>query len=333
MNLPRIQNLLKQRWAQRLIAAGWVLLSVALVLWFSGSLQRSWAQLISYRFAWRLEYLWPALLCYVLAQALLTLNWWLIARGVGAGIPWRSTTTAYSYSFFLSGLPGGFWNIFSLFYFYAAHGVSRSLVLLGAVLEQVSMLLAGVLVCIAVVPFTLGHALGGWTYAGIAAGLALLALGAHPAVWRRMLGALARLRPFAALGDATVRFRDMALWVALHVGIILASCTLAFLCVNVMLPLPLASLPLVIASWSLIITASALVYWVPGTSGLQLGLSLFVFSTFLDPPVVLALLVMLRLIRIAGSSAAVVAAFALVDLPRLAQRRLRTSEARRHREH
>jgi hypothetical protein len=317
MNRTTIQNLLKRRWAQRLIAAGWVLLSVALVLWFSGSLQRSWSQLLSYRFAWRPDYIWPALLCYVLAQALLTLNWWLIARGLGAGIPWRSTVTAYSYSFFLSGLPGGFWNIFSLFYFYAAQGVSRTLVLLGAVLEQVSMLLAGVLVCIAVVPFTLGHALGGWTYAGVAAGLALLALGAAPPVWRRLLATLARLRPFAALGQASVRFSDMALWVGLHIGIALASCLLAFFCINVMQPLPLSALPLVVASWSLIITASALVYWVPGTSGLQLGLSLFVFSTFLDPPVVLALLVMLRLVRIAGSSAAVVGAFALVDMPRL----------------
>ncbi|MBC8074938.1 MAG: flippase-like domain-containing protein [Chloroflexales bacterium] len=324
--LLRDERLRQNRWVQRAVAAGWLLLSVALVVWFSGSLQRSWLQLASYRFTWRLGYVWPALLCYGLAQALLTLNWSLVARRVGAGVPWRNTLTAYSYSFFLSGLPGGFWNIFSLFYFYAALGVSRSLVLLGAVIEQVSMLLAGVLICIVIVPFTLQPVLGGWTYGGAALGLALLGLGAAPPVWQRMLGALARLRPFAALGNATLRFRDMALWVALQVGAILASCLLAFFCVNVMQPLPLDSLPLVVASWSLIITISALVYWVPGTSGLQLGLSLFIFSTFLDPPIVLALLVMLRLVRIAGSSAAVVVAFALVDLPRFASRK--TTQAR-----
>lgn len=337
MSRPGLQNIINKirdsrlrqnRWVQRAIAAGWVLLSVALVLWFSGSLQRSWLQLVSYHFTWRLDYLWPALLSYALAQALLTLSWWLIARRVGAGIPWRNTLTAYSYSFFLSGLPGGFWNIFSLFYFYAARGASRSLVLLAAVLEQASGLLAGVLVCVVIVPLTLRDALGGWTYGGVALGLALLALGAAPPVWQAGLGLLARLRPFAALATAAPRFRDMALWVALQLGAVLASCLLAFFCINVMQPLPLGSLPVVVASWSLIITVSTLVYWVPGTSGLQLGLSLFIFSIFLDPPVVLALLVMLRLVRIAGSSAAVVLAFALVDLPRL----VRQKTAAAHRE-
>ena len=324
--MNKVQNLLKHSWVQRAIAAGWLLLFVALVLWFSGSLQRSWAQLVSYHFTWRVAYLWPALLCYVLAQALLTLNWLLITCSIGAGIPWQGTTTAYSYSFFLSGLPGGFWNIFSLFYFYAARGVNRSLVLLGVVLEQVSALLAGVLICIAVVPLTLRDALGGWTYGGAAIGLVLLTLGASPPVWRRLLHSIARLRAFASLREATVRFRAMALWVALQVGAIMASCLLAFFLINMMQPLSFSSLPLVVASWSLIVTISTLVYWVPGTAGLQLGLSLFVFSIFLDPPIVLALLVMLRLMRIVGSSAVVVAAFVLIDLPRLVRRRYRTAK-------
>jgi uncharacterized membrane protein YbhN (UPF0104 family) len=281
----------------------------------SGGLARDWRKLLAYQFVWRSEYLLPAFGWYSLAMVCLIINWRLLLRSTGAHSPLWRDATAYSYSFLTSGLPGGFWSVFSLLYFYQQIGVGRVTVIVAISLEQLTLLLAALVVGLVAAPFTIGQQLGPWGYAALGGSAALLTLCCTPPVIRRIVGALIRFEPLAPLSNISIGYGGLLRSMALQALVIVCSSQVVFALSNLIDAVPVAYLPAIIASWAVITVVSSILYWMPGSAGFQVFVTSLTLGAFLPLPVLLAVLILLRLTRIVGGLVWALLAFCLFDLP------------------
>ena len=317
MRFWRSKGLHTNRWVRLALTLGWIVLALVAVALLSNNLTRDWKRLLDYRFTSRPQFLIPALGWYSLAMVALLLNWRLMLRCVGVHTAFWHDIPAYCYSFLCSAIPGGFWSVFSLFYFYDRVGVPKVKVVVAVAIEQLTLLLAALLLSLVAVPLTIGAQVGVWGYSGVAVAAALVAALCTPRVWRRVQHMLARLPMLAPITEVRLPYSTLLKSVLLQIVVVVASSQVVYSLANVTAGVSANTIPAIIASWSAITVVSSLCYWVPGSTGLQLGVTILTLGSILPAPTLVATLIALRLSRIAGGLLWAAATFLLVQAQRL----------------
>ncbi len=291
---------LRRRWLQRGISIGWVLITL-LILWRYGTLSRDLTDLRASSMIWRTQLWWPAAAAYLIAQGIVMLNWHTIMARLSDQTTWRRDLGIYAPSFFLGGLPGGIWSIFGLMYGYQRIGVRRVLVLLAIAVENLTLLIASLLIAAIIVPWSLNIDAELRVPIAVAASLPLIGVASAPAVWRSALQLLTRVPGLESLSSLVIRSRDLWLSISLQALAMCASGLFLYFTINVVYQLPLAALPAVLSSWCLVTAVSVLAYFIPGSSGIVFSVALLTLGSLLPSPVVLAGLLLTRLGRLIGS--------------------------------
>jgi len=151
---------------------------------------RNWAALWAYEWRVRPTLLVCSVLGLAVARCLGPLGVWRVLRLFGKRAPLHVCWRVYALSQFAKYVPGGVWLFLARAYLYSRYGVARAAAAVLVAVEQALLIAGGMVVFLAVLPWTpwLGRSL--WFWVCPAALLALL-LGLHPRVLAWVYGLVA----------------------------------------------------------------------------------------------------------------------------------------------
>jgi hypothetical protein len=248
-----------------------------------------------------------------MALALSVFAWHGIMHRLAGVSSIRLNTKLYVYSLAAKRLPGLVWYVGSRLYLYQQEQVPNTLTSVGILLEIALMILSGVLVFLASMPFSqLDFLAGGspWLLLGL---LPLLVVVFRPGLLLWLINAiLQRLeRPPLHL---PIRWSHSIPWMLLYAGSWLAGGLLLFFLTWTVHPLTVSALPGVIGIVALTGALRLIAFFIPGAWGIQevsLSLSL---GPYLPLPIALGVSLLFRLWVIVSELFWVAACYLICDI-------------------
>ncbi|MGQ9491468.1 MAG: lysylphosphatidylglycerol synthase domain-containing protein [Anaerolineae bacterium] len=198
---------------------------------------------------------------YTGALVLAALTWYLIIRRLSGATDARIHLRVYCITNLARRLPGVLWHVVGRAVLYEQAGLSKTTTVLASGVEQVLIVLSGVLVYLVSLVVTSGTAQINiiWLIITMLAGI----LTVHP----RLLGAI--LRRWGQQEALSVRYQDLAVWLALCIITWIAGGYMAIIVVNSNQPLSLVEQVEIIGAWSLSGSITSLVTFLPAGLGVR----------------------------------------------------------------
>lgn len=254
----RVLSFLGRRRVGRIVLVslfGLVLLSLL------AALLREWDQVEIW-----LHYLTASLLLkifavYTLALALAALAWYLIMRRLSGTADVGVHLRIYCVTNLARHLPGVLWHVVGRAVLYEQAGLSKTVTLLASGVEQVLIVLSGILVYLASLAATPNMVQINVTW------LIVIILVGSLMVHPRLIGAV--LRRWGHQEAFPVRYRDLAVWLALYVIIWIVGGCMAVILVDSHQPLSFVEQVKIIGAWSLSGGITSLVTFLPVGLGLR----------------------------------------------------------------
>lgn len=269
-----------------LLGAALVLVSLALLAYF---IYRNWAALTAY--PWQFSYAHFVLtLVLHLCAFLIAIGAWhsIISRLAGAN-DLRLNARIYCYSAVARRLPGMLWDVATRVVMYDQAGISKAAAGVASLLEFVLITLAGIILYIALTPFTLSYAqLGGWSLLGIlGVGLVLT----HP---RLVTGVVRKLKKDSA--PLSLRYRDNIIWLVIYSASWAIGGLILWATASGIYGLSLDFVPQVIADWTVAGVVTSIITFVPAGLGLREITLTFLLSRYMPEHIAVSSAILMRLL-------------------------------------
>jgi hypothetical protein len=191
----------------------------------------------------------------------------------------------YCYANLARRIPGPFWYVVGRAYLYRREGVGLVPVSAASGLELVLIVLSGL---VSYALLSLGRWPTQWAW-GLILGLGVGLLMIHP---RLLQGILDRMGHVDVM--QRIRYRDVAAWLGIYVGVwVLGGLTL-FSVVQAIEPIDLSHAPGVVASWSLSGAVSTLVVFLPAGLGVREATLSVLLLPFMPGPLAVTVALMMR---------------------------------------
>lgn len=234
---------------------GLVLLSLVVAL------LREWDQVVVWLHYITAVLLLRAFTIYTLALALAALTWYLIMRRLSGIVDIRIHLRVYCVTNLARRLPGVLWHVVGRAVLYERAGLSKTVTLLASGVEQVLIVLSGILVYLASLVVTPGTVRVNIVWLAVAVIIGGLLV--HPRVIRAILRRWGQQEAFL------IQYRDLVVWLALYGVIWILGGCIAITLVGSNQPLSLAEQVEIIGAWSLSGGITSLVTFLPAGLGLR----------------------------------------------------------------
>ncbi len=268
-----------------------VLLSLTFLAYF---IHRNWAALTA--FHWQLNYgqLILTVVFHLCAVVIALSGWHSIINKLGQAGDRLLNARIYCYSAMAARLPGVAWEIATRAVLYSQAGVSKAVVGLASLLELGLIVLSGIILYIALVPFTVPYAnLGSLPFViALAFGLVL----SNP----RLVTLVVRsFRNDAAVVSLT--YRDTVAWLLIYLPVWVMGGLVLYSTVATIYDLELKYALQVIADWTISGVLMLFLTFVPSSLGLKEVTLTLLLSRYLPEHVAVAAAILARLLTTAYS--------------------------------
>lgn len=261
---------------------GLVLISLAALL------VREWEQVEGWLHHLTAGLLLKIFAVYTGALVLAALTWYLIIRRLYGTTDVRIHLRVYCITNLARRLPGVLWHVVGRAVLYEQAGLPKTMTLLASGVEQVLIVLSGVLVYLVSLAVTSGTTQVNITWLIITALAGILTM--HP----RLLSAI--LRRWGQQEALSVRYRDVAVWLVLYVITWIVGGYMAIILVSSNQPLSLVEQVEIIGAWSLSGSITSLVTFLPAGLGLREVSLVVLLGPSIGWPFATFVAVMLRLL-------------------------------------
>ena len=224
---------------------------------------------------------------YSCALALAILGWVAIASRRTNVHDWKRHVTVYCYANLARRIPGFLWYVVGRAYLYRRDEVGLIPVSAASALEMVLIVLSGL---VSYALLNLGRWPTQWAWGmilGIGAGLVMI----HP---RLLQWILSKMKHANIMEH--IRYRDVATWLAVYVGVWVLGGLALFSVVYAIQPVDLVRAPGIIASWSLSGAISTLVVFLPAGLGVREAALSMLLLPFIPAPLAVTVALMMRVL-------------------------------------
>lgn len=288
----RLLEHLRSREARIILGSAIILLSIGFLAYF---IYRNWDALSAHE--WTANYAQLALtLLFHLIAFIIAIGAWhsMIGRLAGSG-DWTLNARIYCYSAVARRLPGVAWDIATRVAMYDHAGLSIAIVGVVSILEWIIITLSGMLLYVALTPFTLSYVSqwGVWPLLGAAVLGSLLI---HPRLIRYVLRR-------AKKGELPVplRYRDTLWWLFLYAWTWIVSGLMLFATVRTIFPLASSHLLQLLADWILVGVFTSFASFVPTSMALKEVTLTLLMSRYMPEYIAVVAAILMRVLTVAYS--------------------------------
>ena len=288
----KLAALLQSRAARIIFGAAIVLFSLAFLAYFTYS---NWATLTAHH--WQIDYGQLALtLLLNLGAYLAAIGAWhlMIDRLAGVG-SLLLNAKIYCYSAVARRLPGVAWDIATRVVMYDYAGASKAVVSVASILELLLIALSGILLYLALMPFTLSYVSHWGSWAPLVAVVLGIVL-THPRV---VTYAVRKVKKDAL--PVSLQYRDTLLWLFLYILDWLLGGLMLYATIRVVHPLPTAYILQLLADWTLAGVLMSLGTFMPTTLALKEVTLTVLMSRYMPEYIAMVGAILTRLLTVAYS--------------------------------
>ena len=224
---------------------------------------------------------------YSCALALAILGWSAIASRMTNVRDLKRHVKVYCYANLARRIPGFFWYVLGRAHLYRGDGVGIVSISAASAMEMMLIVLSGLM---SYALLNLGRWPTQWTWGlilGIGAGLVMI----HP---RLLQWILSKMKHANIMEH--IRYRDVATWLAVYVGVWVLGGLALFSVVCAIQPVDLVQAPGIIASWSLSGAISTLVIFLPAGLGVREAALSMLLLPFIPAPLAVTVALMMRVL-------------------------------------
>jgi uncharacterized membrane protein YbhN (UPF0104 family) len=277
---------LRSRKPRVLLGAALILVSLALLAYF---IYKNWGALTAY--PWQLSY--PhfvlTLVLHLCAFIIAIAAWHSIISRLAGATDLRLNARIYCYSAVARRLPGMLWDVATRVVMYDQVGISKAAAGVASLLEFVLITLAGIVLYIALTPFTLSYAqLGSWSLFGtLGVGLVLT----HPHLVK---GVVRKIKKDSV--PLPLRYRDNIGWLVIYTASWAIGGLILWATIGGIYDLSSDFALQVIADWTLAGVVTSIVTFVPAGLGLREVTLTLLLSRYMPEHIAVSSAVLMRLL-------------------------------------
>jgi uncharacterized membrane protein YbhN (UPF0104 family) len=276
----------RSRGSRALLGAALILISLALLAYF---IYRNWDALTAYPWQFSHAHFVLTLLLHGCAFIVAIGTWHSIISRLAGASDLRLNAKIYCYSAVARRLPGMLWDVATRVVMYDQVGISKAAAGVASLLEFVLITLAGIVLYIALTPFTLSYAqLGIWVLFGtLGLGLVLT----HPYLVTRIMR---KLRKDSA--PLPLRYRDNIRWLVVYTISWAIGGLILWATVGAIYDLSLDFALQVVADWSLAGVVTSIITFVPAGLGLREVTLTLLLSRYMPEHIAVSSAVLMRIL-------------------------------------
>jgi len=261
-------------------------LSLASLVYF---LYRNRQAVLAYQWQINYAYLGWTILLHLAAFVVAILAWHSIVQKLAGASDLRLNARVYCYSAVARRLPGLLWDLATRVVMYDQAGISKALAGAASLVEFVLVTAAGIVLYVALMPFSLAQSqISLWPLLGaLGLGLALT----HPRVVTAAMQRLGKGRPRIVFG-----YRDSVRWLGTYVLSWMLGGLILYATIHVIYDLSPAFTLQAVADWSLAGAVTAVTTFVPAGLGLREVTLTLLLSRYVPEHIAVASAILMRLL-------------------------------------